>query len=378
MTNGAHRQWKLSDWQAMFEAIYGHRNRPAGENSVWFRVLEEVGEVVRESRYRDADQIRYQLPDIIAWLCAFCSVKELRLSEIAWERYREGCPRCKAKPGCVCPPTKLGRELSPEKTAGGKRRRKPMEREPELFKQEDWTIGEWERFLDLIYGERNDHLEWLDIAGRITEHAGEVAKIIRQRQETDELKKRVADVFAWTVGLWNSVRAQGVATESSVADLLFDKYPNWCPKCRARPCCCPAPVARVFISSVMREDECTQERAAAREVVLEQRLVPVMFEEFKGQFYFDQEAEALRHLADSDALLLILDKTLTPPVYTEFYAAVSKEKQVWAFLRERIEPISLELQEFVKNVARRYRYDRFRDTDDFKYKLAKKIHEARG
>jgi hypothetical protein len=167
-----------------------------------------------------------------------------------------------------------------------------------------------------------------------------------------------------------------VTPEITFADIVFDKYPNWCPKCRKRPCACPAPVVRVFISSVMTQDT-RAEREAARDVLLDTHLVPVMFEQFEGRFAFDQEAEALRHLAESDALLLILDNSLTSAVHTEFYAAVSQDKPVWVLLRESVEPLPVELQEFIKNLARRYRYDRFTDLNDLKFKLREAIERDR-
>ena len=119
----------------------------------------------------------------------------------------------------------------------------------------------------------------------------------------------------------------------------------------------------------MRDDETRSERLAAKDVLQENRLQPVMFEDFKGQFYFDQEAEALRHLAESDALLLILNNSMTNSVYAEFYAAASDNKPIWIFLRETVEALSPELQDFIRSVARKYRYDRYTDLTDLKFKL---------
>jgi len=82
MTDGAHRKWRISDWQKMFATIYGHRNRVSSQTEMWFRLLEEIGELVRETRYRNREGIKYHLPDIFAWTCAFAAVNGFDLEGI--------------------------------------------------------------------------------------------------------------------------------------------------------------------------------------------------------------------------------------------------------------------------------------------------------
>lgn len=373
MDNIAHRRWKVSDWQEMFDAIYGHR-KVAGEVFIWFRLLEEIGEITRETRYKNREGIKYHLPDVFAWTCAFCSLRGFRISQLVVDRYNEGCPWCK-NPRCVCAPGKIAYAVDKPLTKSKKVAEKKGSHEPTMFDKSEWTLGDWESELTKIYGERNDPLDWLQVAARLTEQAGYVAKVIRQRQDVQILKNALADVFAWTVGLFNSVKATGLTGDVQFADFVFDKYPNWCPKCHNRPCKCPAPVVRVFISSVMKET--ADERILVRRVLEEQRFIPLMFEDFKGQFFFDQEAEALKHLQESDLLLLILDNSLTSPVYTEFYTAVSWGKPVLIFLRERVDPVSPELKEFLSNVGRQYKYERFRDGDDLEFKLLQELKRLR-
>ncbi len=374
MSDGAHRRWTLSDWQEMFEEIYGHRNKASNEVYIWFRLLEEIGELVKETRYKNRDGIKYHLPDVLAWIYAFCLIKGFDLSQIVLERYKEGCPWCKQEK-CICPPGKLG-YTSVESNKKPKKTSEKTTPQLSIFNKSEWTLGDWEVEFEKIYGDRNDQLEWLQVAARLTEQAGDVAKIIRQRQETELLKQRVADVFAWTIAVFNSLKATGLSGDIQFADLVFNKYPNWCPKCHLRPCKCPSPIVKVFISSVMSET--TNERSLAKQVLEEERFTPVMFEDFKGQFFFDQEAEAIKNLQESDLLLLILDKTLTSSVFTEFYSAISLDKPVLIFLKDRIEPVSEELQKFLTNVGRKYKYERFRDDqNDFRYKLLTEIRRLR-
>ena len=374
MSNGAHRRWKLSDWQEMFEAIYGYRNKASSEVYIWFRLLEEVGELVRETRYKNREGIKYHLPDILAWICAYCSIKEFGLNKIIVDRYKEGCPWCKSVK-CICPPGKLAYIPAKSIKKTKKIAKKKVSGDPALFDKSIWTLKDWENEFEEIYGERNNPLEWLQVAARLTEQAGYVAKTIRQREETYVLKQGLADVFAWTIAVFNSLKATGLEGDVQFADYVFDKYPNWCPKCRQRPCQCPAPIVRVFVSSVMNET--VNERLSAKQILQEERFIPVMFEDFKGKFFFDQEAEALKHLQESDLILLILDNTITPPVFTEFYMAVSLNKPIIILLKERIKPVSEDLQEFITNVGRKYKYERFRDIDDLRYKLLQELRRLR-
>lgn len=363
----------------MFDAIYGHKNRASGEASVWSRVLEEIGEVTREARYQDRDQLRHQLPDVLAWLCGFCAVAGISLADVVWNRYHAGCPHCHVA-ACACPPGRPSR-VQLENTSPVKTRRQkgaPSKAAVLLQPASDWTIGDWETHLQGVFGARNSTLHIIDVAARITEQAGDVAKAIRQRHVREELEKRVADVFAWTVALWNLARAHGIDAQSSFADLVFDKYTNWCARCRERPCACPSPVARVFISSVMRDGETALERVAVRDVLLANRLEPVMFETFRGQFFFDQQAEALRALDDCDAVVFVLDRSLTPSVYSEFYAAASRNfRHIWLFLRDRVDGVDTDLQEFIGRVRTRYPYVRYVDAEDLKAKLESRISETR-
>jgi thiol-disulfide isomerase/thioredoxin len=229
--------------------------------------------------------------------------------------------------------------------------------------------------LEGIYGDRNNPLDWLQVAARLTEQAGIVAKIIRRREETDVLKQGVADVFAWTIAVFNSLKASGLSGDVQFADFVFDKYSNWCPKCRSIPCKCPSPIVKVFVSSVMSETG--NERSAAKQTLEGEHFTPIMFEDFKGPFFFDQEAEAIRNLQESDLLLLILDRTLTLPVHTEFYSAISLGKPVLIFLKERTEPLSEELHGFLTNVGRIHKYEYFRDQDDLHHKLLAEIRKLR-
>jgi len=372
MANEAHRRYTLRNWQEMFDQIYGQRDRVRTNEELWFRMLEECGELIREARYRDKKNINWHLSDLFAWLCAYCNNNVIRLDEAAWSRYKAGCPVCGRVQNCNCPPRKQEGPLATVPKPPSRPRKEKTELSAELFPPEKWTLKDWEDFLGKLYGEKNSTLDWLELAANLTEEIGLVGKKIRLREDVELIKQRIADVFAWLVGLFNSYRSQALSTDVEFSDIVWSKYANMCPKCRERACKCKGPIAAVFISSVM--DETREERLAARDVVSALRLVPIMFEDFRGPFPFDQQAEALRKLRESDALVIVLNKNFTPFVFSEFYEGVISDKKILVYLKERpdIEP---GLSQFLTDIKKRFKYERFDDTAQLKEKLERDLRE---
>jgi NTP pyrophosphatase (non-canonical NTP hydrolase) len=164
MANEAHRRYTLRNWQEMFDQIYGQRDRVRTNEEVWFRMLEECGELIREARYRDKKNINWHLPDIFAWLCAYCNNNHIHLDEAAWNRYKSGCPVCGQLENCKCPLRKQESPLAPAPKPLRRKKEKPAELSAELFPPENWTLKNWEDFLDRIYGDKNCSLDWLELA----------------------------------------------------------------------------------------------------------------------------------------------------------------------------------------------------------------------
>lgn len=91
----------LAQFQAQIEAIYFEKDNARGlaETTLWF--AEEFGELVRALRRDDRDNLEEEFSDVLAWLVSLASITDVDLDRVAWEKYGEGCPRCKATP-CGC------------------------------------------------------------------------------------------------------------------------------------------------------------------------------------------------------------------------------------------------------------------------------------
>jgi len=90
----------LQAFQANIEAIYGAKDAARGipETYMWF--VEEVGELGRAIRHGEAQNLREEVGDVLAWLTTLASLTGVDLAEAAG-RYSAGCPRCRATP-CAC------------------------------------------------------------------------------------------------------------------------------------------------------------------------------------------------------------------------------------------------------------------------------------
>ena len=92
----------IREFQTLIEDIYFERDNARGieGTTLWF--VEEVGELVRALRRGNCDNLREEFGDCFAWLSSLASICKLDLADLAFEKYGNGCPRCRGKP-CVCP-----------------------------------------------------------------------------------------------------------------------------------------------------------------------------------------------------------------------------------------------------------------------------------
>jgi NTP pyrophosphatase (non-canonical NTP hydrolase) len=105
-------QWTamtITEFQRRIEAIYLERDRARGVDGCFRWLVEEVGELARALRNREAAatalpdaNLREEFADVLAWLTTLASVTGVDLAAAAKERYDAGCPKCAAVP-CSCP-----------------------------------------------------------------------------------------------------------------------------------------------------------------------------------------------------------------------------------------------------------------------------------
>ncbi|NVM54142.1 MAG: nucleotide pyrophosphohydrolase [Candidatus Helarchaeota archaeon] len=99
-------------------------------------------------------------------------------------------------------------------------------------------IHEFQELMRTLYLERDKGRGFSKIFLWIIEEIGELAEALRKYQEQNENRKELknvememADVIAWIASLANVL-------EIDLEAVLYEKYPNICPKCRKNPCMC--------------------------------------------------------------------------------------------------------------------------------------------
>jgi len=95
----------IDEFQGLIEDIYFERDQGRGVDRTLLWFVEEVGELVRAIRRREPENLEEEFGDVFAWLVSLASIHGLRMDEVAFAKYGEGCPRCKSTP-CACPAAK--------------------------------------------------------------------------------------------------------------------------------------------------------------------------------------------------------------------------------------------------------------------------------
>ena len=91
----------LRAFQRRIEVLYGDRDQERGIDGTFVWFIEEVGELARALKGGDAENLREEFADVLAWLTTLASLAGVDMEE-ASRRYAGGCPRCGATP-CSCP-----------------------------------------------------------------------------------------------------------------------------------------------------------------------------------------------------------------------------------------------------------------------------------
>ena len=92
----------VGEFQRAIARIFGARDRARGQARNFMWLTEEVGELSRALAHQSRERQAQEFADVFAWLCTLADGAGIDLAAAAWERYGQGCPRCRATP-CACP-----------------------------------------------------------------------------------------------------------------------------------------------------------------------------------------------------------------------------------------------------------------------------------
>jgi len=327
-----YEKFTLDDWRDYFAQIYGHINRVKSDEEIWFRMLEEIGELVEAARPPDIEAIKTAMPDIFAWLLAFCDVRGISLKDAVEDRFAAGCPWCHAKRNCSC-------IYYPDRAAIRSTEEGP------LFAPR--TLEDWVQRFDQLYGVTNREHQLMDIISRLVGSAGTVAKAIRNRRPKDEVEKRVANVFAWLIGVYIKYKSILGDACPRFDRMIIEKYTH-CFKCHTKPCSCVAPISSVFIALV--PEDIHGEEEVITNLMEQERLSFEFSHSVRENPPENYQVTVLKAAKKAHVVVLLLNHTITSHLACIFYLAFLTGKPVAIFARKVPERDPL-LSQFLVEVA---------------------------
>ncbi len=232
-----YRTWSLDRWVGMFKEIYGEQNKTKNDEQLWLNVVRKAGGLAEDFRKQhikprkdengDPVGLLANAPGVFAWLSAF-TTRYGSLEEMTWNKFPNSCPYCLKEIDCSC------YERKPD--IGIEEREKVLEPRRADKQNNPRTLYGWQIMFDRIYGKANRAQTIEQVGYHLMEEISEVAKAILVNDKA-ELKKEAVDVFAWLIG--TIVKCNGSIGENHrLDDLIWERYPNQCPRCGLSPCGC--------------------------------------------------------------------------------------------------------------------------------------------
>jgi NTP pyrophosphatase (non-canonical NTP hydrolase) len=295
----AYRRWTLLEYSAMFKEIYEIRNMSLTNEQTLHRLIEEIAEIVKPVCVFNVSDIKWALPDIIAWVCAFAIKCHIDLREIM-------CKYVENPPGKLDLTTRI----------------KPIDIIGTEYPE---TFEDWQRYLSVIYRDENANIAPATMISKIIEDVGMTSRRLRTRSDVTEVKKHLAGVLAWTIALANKFQIK-------IDDVIYKKYPNYCFRCRNKPCKCFR-LSTVFISYTL---DTTEEMHSVRDLLIQLNLKAETFEGIGPKFYRMRMVEAFNAINRSDGAIVLLKDHWSENVWAELIEIYKTldENNVWIFAKK--------------------------------------------
>lgn len=297
----SYRRWTLREWSAMFKEIYEIRNLSLSPQHTLHRLIEEIAELVRPVLIYNMKEIKWCLPDIVAWLCAFANKCQIDLQEIM-SKYMEN------------PPGKLSKRIE-------------IHSIDIIGKEKPETCEDWQRYLAFIYRNENMNIPPELMISKIIEDVGMTSRSLRTRRDISVVKNHLAGVLAWTIALANKFQIE-------MDNIVYKKYPNYCFRCRSKPCKCFR-LSTIFISYTTdtREEMLQVKNLIEKDLNLQVEV----FEKLGPAFHRLRMVEAFDAINRSDGTVVLLKNRWSENVWAELIEIlkVIDENNVWICVEDK-------------------------------------------
>jgi NTP pyrophosphatase (non-canonical NTP hydrolase) len=181
---------KVLEWMAIFKQLYEDVDSARSPEHLWLAVMAHcscMGEAIRKNAYSD---LLYHTMHTFSWMCSF--VNKLNtleedvfaltgcLSGIVALKYPDYCGYCKLRI-CACHAGEVDSVVDKAPDYG----KLVKDRAKIVFK--DYSLGEWLRTFDRIYGSKVHALPLEIIGFHFLEEAGEVALAVRSLSQLSSI-----------------------------------------------------------------------------------------------------------------------------------------------------------------------------------------------
>ena len=92
---------EIREFQQLIRQIYLDRDQRRGADQTFLWLLEEVGELTRAYRRKEASA-GSEMADVLAWMVSVANLLGIDLESEVLKKYPRVCPLCSSSP-CTCP-----------------------------------------------------------------------------------------------------------------------------------------------------------------------------------------------------------------------------------------------------------------------------------
>lgn len=342
----AYARKTLEGWKTAFDSIYGRKNLALDQGDILLRVVEEAAEIVKPVLTMEQKEIRYGLPDILAWICAFANKCDLSLNEAMQKEY-------------------VGKPPGKEQT--------DIRMFQAIGKDTPESLGDWQQYLRYLYHADNRERGPVYVLTKLTEDVGEASRRLRMGSPSEKVLRKLCNALAWSIALAN-------ISEIDMEQAVWEKYPGVCTHCNQSSCACSS-LSTVFISYTSDTDSYHE---AAKRVISELLLSPRSFPDFGPSFERLRMVEMFDAIARSDGGLIILYKKYSANVYAELLEMLRAmdNKNVWIYVKNKTaEDRDAQLARLLEDLEHFRRLEWFDTQDQFinslKGNISKRLKEIK-
>jgi NTP pyrophosphatase (non-canonical NTP hydrolase) len=334
----SHRRWTLPEYTALFKEIFEIRYMSLTNEQILQRLVEEIAEIVKPVYVSNLERIKWVLPDIIAWICAFADKCHIDLGEIMC-KYIENPPG-KLDLTTIIKPQNIIRQAYPE------------------------TFEDWQLYLAVLYRNENANIAPSTTVLKILEDIGKTSRSLRIGSNIAYVKKHLAGVLAWTITLANKF-------DIKIDDVIYNRYPNKCARCQSKPCKCFG-LSTMFISYA---EDTTKELLSVKDLLTQLDLKTEAFDRLGPDFYRINMSKVFNAIYKSDGAIMLLKDQWSEKDRAELLEIFNRmdEKNVWIFVKKGKKTKINELKRMLEEIEQFHKIHYYSDEKQLVQSLRKGI-----